>query len=128
MRRGMNISVNVYLAFSALLSRRHSGLPNRRALCRALATPPPLQGRHRYPRDDKNDTYHQTSTSRASEARLHIRKPERPNETPCRADEVDEDTDRCAVFDVRIDGVCDEDGGDDLVADRRDGHADLHTR
>ena len=74
--------------------------------------------------DKENHTSHQTTAARAAQSLLHVREPEGTEESPGRSDNVDEDADAGAVLDVAVDGVCDEDGGDDLISYGGDGNAD----
>ena len=91
----------------------------------ALAPLAPLQTGDWDNADKENHTSHQTTAARAAQSILHVREPEGTEESPGRSDNVDEDADAGAVLDHAVDGVGDEDCGDDLVADGGDGDADL---
>lgn len=92
---------------------------------RGLAALAPLQESNGNDADEENHAGHQTTAARAAEGLFHIREPEGTNEAPGGADDVDEDADARAVLDHAVDGVGDEDGGDDLVTDGGDGDTDL---
>lgn len=85
----------------------------------------PLQQRNGYDADDEDHASHQATTARAAESLFHIGEPEGTDETPGGADDVDEHANAGAVLDHAVDGVGDEDRGDDLVTDGGDGNADL---
>lgn len=107
---------------------RHNGtLSLSSSYARSATALAPLEHSNGYNADDENQSRHQTSATRAAQRSLHIREPEGPDEAPGRADDVDEDADAGAVLDVAVDGVGDEDRGHDLVADGRDGDADLES-
>lgn len=95
----------------------------RRDAC-ALVLLAPLQQGDGDDADEEDHTGHETSTAGAAQSLLHVREPERTEESPGGPDDVDEDADAGAVLDVAVDGVGDEDGGDDLVSDGGDGDAD----
>ena len=92
---------------------------------RGLATLAPLQQSNGHDADEENHASHQTTAAGAAEGLFHVGEPEGADEAPGGADDVDEDADAGAVLDHAVDGVGDEDGGDDLVADGRNGDTDL---
>ena len=76
-----------------------------------------MQHRNRHPTTQKYEPSHNPSTPTPARTGKHIRKPKGSDEAPRTPDNVDEDADGSCVLDVAVDGVGDEDGGDDLVTD-----------
>jgi hypothetical protein len=109
----------------SLLPGGHAALTYSSRDASGLAALAPLQQSDGYDAADEDHASHQTAAAGAAESLFHVREPERPDEAPSRADDVDEDADAGTVLDHAVDGVGDENGGDDLVADGGDGNADL---
>ena len=129
------ITMQVYNAYmdmkfvdSLSLPGGHAALAYSGGDSRGLATLAPLQQSNGHDADEENHAGHQTTAAGATESLFHVGEPERADETPSGADDVNEDADAGAVLDHAVDGVGDEDGGDDLVADGGDGDADLKGR
>jgi len=80
----------------------------------------PLQQGNGDNADEEDHTSHQATAARAAQSLLHVGEPEGTEESPGGSDDVDEHTDAGAVLDAAVDGVCDEDRGNDLVADGGD--------
>lgn len=121
--------INVYMKFvscsQSLLPGGNSALAQHSRDIVALAALSPLQESDGHDADEEDHSSHQTTAARAAEGLFHVGEPEGTDETPSGADDVDEDANAGAVLDHAIDGVGDKDGSDDLVANGRDGDADL---
>lgn len=109
----------------SLLPGGHAALAYSSRDASGLAALSPLKQSDGHDADKEDHAGHQTATAGAAERLFHFRVPERADEAPSGADDIDEDADAGAVLDHAVDGVGDEDGGDDLVADGGDGDADL---
>lgn len=110
---------------TALLPDRNGTLSNSSGNTSTLAALPPLQQSNRNDTEQEDHASHQAATARAAKSLFHIGEPEGTDESPGGADDIDEHADAGAVLDHAVDGIGDEDGGDDLVADCGDGDADL---
>lgn len=108
-----------------LLPRSDTTLSHRSRDTSPLALLTPLQQGDGHDAGDEDQTCHETSTASLTERFVHICVPERTQESPSGAYDVDKDTNAGAVLDIAVNGVGDKNGGDDLVADGRDGDADL---
>ena len=75
-----------------------------------------------------DDADHDTHALGHSHTVEHARRPKRHDEAPIAPDPVDEDANAARLVGGTVDGICDEDGGDDLVARRRNGDSDLQSR
>ena len=115
-------------AVGSLLPGGHAALAYSSRDSSGLAALSPLQQSDGHDAEDKDHAGHQTAATGAAECLFHVGEPEGADEAPGGADDVDEDADAGAVLDHAVDGVGDEDGGDDLVADGGDGDADLKGR
>lgn len=127
------ITMQVYLYWvcghenssAALLPGRNATLAYSSRDASGFAALAPLKQSDGHDADEEDHAGHQTAAARAAERLFHSRVPEGADEAPSRADDIDEDADAGAVLDHAVDGVGDEDGGDDLVADGGDGDANL---
>lgn len=120
-----NACMDMKFVGSLLLPGRDTALADSGGDSRGLAALAPLQESNRHDADEENHTGHQTTAAGAAESLLHVGEPEGTDEAPSGADDVDEDADAGAMLDHAVDGVGDEDGGDNLVADGGDGDTDL---
>ena len=120
-----NAYVDMKFVGNLLLPGGNAALAQSSGDSRGLAALAPLQQSNGYDANDEDHASHQTTTARAAESLLHVGEPEGADEAPSGADDVDEDADAGTVLDHAVDGVGDEDGGDDLVADGGDGDTDL---
>lgn len=92
----------------------------------ALALLAPLQQGGGDDADEEDQACQQTSASGDAKRVVHSCEPERSQESPGGAYDVDKDANAGTVLNVAINGVGDEHCGDDLVADGSNGDADLH--
>jgi hypothetical protein len=113
---------------SSSLRSRHTALTDSTRDSSALSALPPLQQSNGHDAADEDHASHQATAARAAESLFHLGEPEGPDEAPSGAHDVDKDADAGAMLDHAVDGVGDEHGGDDLLADSGDGDADLRTR
>jgi len=110
---------------TSLLPSRNASLAYSSRDSSALAALSPLQQGDGNDAADEDHASHQATAARAAKSLFHVGEPEGADEAPSGAHDVDEDADAGAVLDHAVNGVGDEDGGDDLVANRGDGDADL---
>jgi hypothetical protein len=110
---------------SSLLPNSHTTLTDSSRHASALAALPPLEQSNGHDAADEDHASHQTTTAGAAQILFHSGEPERSDESPSRAHDVDEHADAGAVLDHAVNSVSDKNGGDNLITDGGDGDANL---